>query len=34
MSLIYAYKVLKEFTLQESKNYKINEKSLFKVKCK
>ncbi len=33
MSLIYAYRVLKEFTLQESKNYKVNEKSLFKVKC-
>ncbi|MCF6279052.1 MAG: hypothetical protein L3J14_01760 [Flavobacteriaceae bacterium] len=33
MSLIYAYKILKEFTLQESENYKINEKPLFKVNC-
>ncbi|MCF6296277.1 MAG: hypothetical protein L3J25_11400 [Flavobacteriaceae bacterium] len=34
MSIIYAYKVLKEFTQQEPKNYKIEEKSLFQVNCK
>ncbi|MCF6308799.1 MAG: hypothetical protein L3J09_12730 [Flavobacteriaceae bacterium] len=33
MSLIYAYKILKEFTLQESKDYIIDEKQLFKVNC-
>ncbi|MCF6307736.1 MAG: hypothetical protein L3J09_07255 [Flavobacteriaceae bacterium] len=34
MSIIYTYKILKDFTLQESKNYKIEEKSLFQVNCK
>lgn len=34
MSIIYAYKILKNFRLQESESYKIEDKSLFQVNCK